>query len=150
MKKTSAIAVVMVGITLALSACSSESLPPVSSTVVLDKAGTTVLGDEFSYPEPTDPEVTSSIVSLQPGAETGWHVHEAPMYAYILEGTLEVTYDVDGVLVTKTYAKGEAIMEGLDTPHIGKNLTNRPVSILVVNIGSPDLANSVPLDAPEQ
>jgi quercetin dioxygenase-like cupin family protein len=72
------------------------------------------------------------------------------MYAYILDGTLEVTYDVDGAMVTKTYHEGDAIMEGLDIPHIGKNLTNRPVSILVVNIGSSDLANSVPLDAPEQ
>ena len=68
------------------------------------------------------------------------------MYAYILDGTLEVTYDVDGAMVTKTYHEGDAIMEGLDIPHIGKNLTNRPVSILVVDIGSSDLAN----DAPEQ
>jgi quercetin dioxygenase-like cupin family protein len=142
--------VVVVGIMLALGACSGEDLPPVSSTVLLDKADTTVLGDEFSYPGAENPEITSSIVRLEAGAETGWHLHEAPMYAYILDGTLEVTYDVDGAMVTKTYHEGDAIMEGLDIPHMGKNLTNRPVSILVVNIGSSDLANSVPLDAPEQ
>jgi quercetin dioxygenase-like cupin family protein len=142
--------VVVVGIMLALGACSGEDLPPVSSTVLLDKADTTVLGDKFSYPGAENPEITSSIVRLEAGAETGWHLHETPMYAYILDGTLEVTYDVDGAMVTKTYHEGDAIMEGLDIPHMGKNLTNRPVSILVVNIGYSDLANSVPLDAPEQ
>jgi quercetin dioxygenase-like cupin family protein len=116
----------------------------------VEKAGTTVLGDEFSYPSAENPEITSSIVLLEAGTETGWHLHEAPMYAYILEGTLEVTYDVDGAMVTNTYHEGDAIMEGLDIPHMGKNLTNRPVSILVVNMGSSDVANSVPLDAPEQ
>jgi quercetin dioxygenase-like cupin family protein len=149
MKRTFGI-VVGVGIMLALGACSGEDLPPVSSRVLLDKADTTVLGDGFSYPGAENPEITSSIVRLEAGAETGWHLHEAPMYAYILDGTLEVTYDVDGAMVTKTYHQGDAIMEGLDFPHMGKNLTNRPVSILVVNIGSSDLANSVPLDAPEQ
>jgi quercetin dioxygenase-like cupin family protein len=149
MKKTSVIALV-VGVVLTLGACSPQGLPPVSSTVLLDKADTTVLGDDFSYPGAENPEITSSIVRLEAGAQTGWHLHEAPMYAYILEGTLEVTYDVEGVMVTKTYEQGDAIMEGLDTPHIGKNLTNRPVSILVVNMGSSDIANSVPLDAPEQ
>jgi quercetin dioxygenase-like cupin family protein len=149
MKKTPVIALV-VGVVLTLGACSTQGLPPVSSTVLLDKADTTVLGDGFSYPGAENPEITSSIVRLEAGAETGWHLHEAPMYAYILDGTLEVTYDIDGAMVTKTYHQGDAIMEGLDIPHIGKNLTNRPVSILVVNIGSSDLANSVPLDAPEQ
>ena len=149
MKKTPVIALV-VGVVLTLGACSTQGLPPVSSTVLLDKADTTVLGDGFSYPGAETPEITSSIVRLEAGAETGWHLHEAPMYAYILDGTLEVTYDIDGAMVTKTYHQGDAIMEGLDIPHIGKNLTNRPVSILVVNIGSSDLANSVPLDAPEQ
>lgn len=149
MKNTVGIALVA-GVMLVLGACSTEALPPVSSTVLLDKAGTTVLGDGFSYPGAENPEITSSIVRLEPGAETGWHLHEAPMYAYILEGTLQVTYDVKGTMVTKTYAQGDAILESLDTPHIGKNLTNQQVSILVVNMGSPDLANSVPLDAPQQ
>lgn len=149
MKNTIGIALVA-GVMLTLGACSTGDLPPVSSTVLLDKAATTVLGDGFSYPGADNPEVTSSIVRLEPGAETGWHLHEAPMYAYILEGTLQVTYDVNGTMVTKTYAEGDAILEGLDTPHIGKNLTNRQVAILVVNMGSPDLANSVSLDAPQQ
>jgi quercetin dioxygenase-like cupin family protein len=67
------------------------------------------------------------------------------MYAYILEGTLEVTYTVDGVEKTNVYKKGEAIMEGLNTPHNGVNNSDSPVKVLVVNIGSPDAKNSVKL-----
>ena len=99
-----------------LSSCAGPSSDPITVTGLLDKNSRTVLEEPFSYPSTTSPQVSSSIVTLGPGAETGWHLHEAPMYAYILDGTLEVTYEVDGSQVTKTYTKGEAIMEGLDTP----------------------------------
>jgi quercetin dioxygenase-like cupin family protein len=67
------------------------------------------------------------------------------MYAYVLEGTLEVTYKLDGTEKRNVYKKGEAIMEGLYTPHNGVNNTSKPVRILVVNFGSRDLDNSVKL-----
>lgn len=119
---------------------------PVTSTVLLDKAGSTVVDQSFDYPDSGLPEVSSSIVVLEPGAETGWHLHEAPMYGYILEGTLEVTYDQDGVLETRVYREGEAIMEALDTAHNGQNTSNARVSILVVNMGAPDIENTVLLE----
>lgn len=131
--------------TMLLSSCVVPSSDPITVTGLLDKNSRTVLEEPFSYPSTTSPQVSSSIVTLGPGAETGWHLHEAPMYAYILDGTLEVTYEVDGSQVTKTYTKGAAIMEGLDTPHNGQNVSNSPVSVLVVNLGSPELANTVPL-----
>jgi quercetin dioxygenase-like cupin family protein len=112
----------------------------------MDKAGQTILLEDFSYPDTNEPQVTSSIVTLEPGAETGLHFHEAPMYAYILEGTLEVTYQREGGEETKIYREGEAIMEGLDTPHNGRNATNSAVRVLVVNMGSPDLENTVMLN----
>jgi quercetin dioxygenase-like cupin family protein len=143
MRRSAVVSITVIGAVLALSACSAQTQPPVSSTVLLDKVGTTILGEGFQYPVTSDPEITSSVVRLEPGAETGWHLHEAPMYAYILEGTLEVTYEVDGSMVTKVYNEGEAIMEGLDTRHNGKNTADGPVSVLVVNMGSPELENTV-------
>jgi quercetin dioxygenase-like cupin family protein len=78
--------------------------------------------------------------------ETGWHLHEALLYAYVLEGTLEVTYKtVAGTEITNTYNSGEAIMEALQTEHNGKNNTKSDIKILVVSIGSPDLENTVTL-----
>jgi quercetin dioxygenase-like cupin family protein len=142
-RRSAVLSITVMGAVLALSACSAQTQPPVSSTVLLDKVGTTILGEEFQYPVTSNPEISSSIVRLEPGAETGWHLHEAPMYAYILEGTLEVTYEVDGSMVTKVYNEGEAIMEGLDTRHNGKNVADGPVSVLVVNMGSSELENTV-------
>lgn len=128
-----------------ITSCSNATTGEISSEVLLDKANMTILEEAFSYPITSNPEVSSSIITLPPGAQTGWHLHEAPMYAYILEGTLEVTYTVDGVEKTNVYKKGEAIMEGLNTPHNGVNNTDSPVKVLVVNIGSPDAKNSVKL-----
>jgi quercetin dioxygenase-like cupin family protein len=125
--------------------CSNSTPGEISSEVLLDKAAVTILEEAFSYPITNNPEVSSSIITLPPGTQTGWHLHEAPMYAYVLEGTLEVTYQLDGAEITNTYTKGEAIMEGLNTPHNGANNTDKPVKVLVVNFGSPDLDNSVKL-----
>lgn len=125
-----------------VASCAVNTQEPVSSTILLDKVDRTILGKDFSYPTDS-PEVSSSILVLQPGAETGWHFHEAPMYAYVLDGTLEVTYSDAGVEKTNTYTAGDAIMEGLDVPHNGRNVGSAPVSILVVNIGSVDLENTV-------
>ena len=122
------------------------ALPLVSSEAVMDKEGQTILQEDFLYPDTDEPQVTSSIVTLQEGAETGLHLHEAPMFAYVMEGTLQVTYLVEGVETIKVYEEGEAIMEGLDTPHNGKNVGEGPVRVLVVNMGSPDLENTVMLD----
>jgi quercetin dioxygenase-like cupin family protein len=133
------------GLLPAVASCSNSTPGEISSEVLLDKAAKTILEEAFNYPVTDNPEVSSSIITLPPGAQTGWHLHEAPMYAYVLEGTLEVTYKLDGTEKTNVYKKGEAIMEGLDTPHNGVNNTDKPVKVLVVNFGSPDLANSVKL-----
>ena len=129
-----------------VSGCQGPALPLVSSEAVMDKEGQTILQEDFLYPDTDEPQVTSSIVTLQEGAETGLHLHEAPMYAYVMEGTLQDTYLVEGVETIKVYEEGEAIMEGLDTPHNGKNIGEGPVRVLVVNMGSPDLENTVMLD----
>jgi quercetin dioxygenase-like cupin family protein len=93
------------------------------------------------YPT-TGAQVSSVIITLLPGQQTGWHRHDAPMYAYILSGAVTVTYDGG---VTKTYSKGQAIMEAVGTRHNGVNKGEDPVRILVVNIGGAGVANSVKL-----
>jgi quercetin dioxygenase-like cupin family protein len=138
-------AILLSGLFVLVTGCSSNAIGQISSEVLLDKTDLTIVDESFSYPTTDNPEVTSVIITVPPGAETGWHLHEAPMYAYILEGTLEVTYTVDGVDKTKVYKKGQAIMEALKTPHNGRNNSNSTVKVLVVNFGSPDLENTVKL-----
>ena len=120
----------------------STPAPAVSSAPLLENVTETVLGEPIAYPSASPAQVSSSIITLQPGAETGLHRHDAPMYAYILDGVLTVTYDGG---IDKIYRSGDAIMEAVGTAHNGKNTGDKPVTILVVNIGAEGVANTVKL-----
>ena len=108
--------------------------------MLLDKQQVTILDQPITYPKKKPAQISSSIVSLEPGQETGFHKHGAPMYAYILEGTLTVEYDAG---VTKEYAAGTALMEAQGVFHNGTNKGDTTVRVLVVNMGAKGVKNSV-------
>ena len=112
------------------------------SSLVLDKQAQTVLDQLLQYPNGSQAQVSSAILTIAPGVSTGLHKHDAPMYAYILEGTLTVTYEGG---IVKEFSAGSAILEAVDTPHNGENKSDKPVKILVVNMGAEGVANSVTL-----
>ena len=133
---------------LGLQACGSDSnassaAAETTSPKVVDlltKQTETVLGQPFDYPSTGPPEITSVILTLQPGEETGWHHHDAPLVAYILAGTLQVDYGDDGVRV---YEAGDALVEAFKTSHNGTNVGDEPVRIYVTNIGAAGTDNTV-------
>jgi len=112
------------------------------SVPILTKASKTVLDQLISYPTATQAEVSSTILTLTEGSETGWHRHDAPMMAYIMQGSVTVTYDGN---IVKTYRAGEAFLEAVGTRHNGVSTGPGPVVILVVNFGAEGVANSVKL-----
>ena len=112
-------------------------MPP---KALLTRQETDVLGRAISYPAQTPGQVSSSIVTLLPGQSTGRHKHDAPMYAYVLRGTLTVSYDGG---VTKVYRAGQAIMEAVGVWHDGTNRGHRTVQVLVVNMGAAGVDNTV-------
>lgn len=114
----------------------------VSSVPLLTKTDQTVLGQPITYPTAQPAQVSSVMLTIPPGVETGLHKHDAPMYAYILEGELTVAYD-NGA--TKTYLPGEAIMEALGTPHNGRNSGTTDAKLIVVFMGADGVANTTPL-----
>ncbi|MEM9517592.1 MAG: cupin domain-containing protein [Actinomycetota bacterium] len=120
----------------------TEAVDGVSVEVLLDAAGETVLGQPISYPG-GDAQVTMSVVTLGPGESTVNHIHEAPMAAYILEGEVTVDYGDEG---TYTFGEGDALLEALDVVHEGTNTGSRPVRILVVNMGSDEVENTVTVE----
>ena len=61
------------------------------------------------------------------------------MYAYILDGEIEVDYGNKGI---KTIKRGEAMIEAVNFPHKGINKTNKIAKVLVVYVG----ASSAPLE----
>jgi quercetin dioxygenase-like cupin family protein len=110
----------------------------------LVKGGADVLGEPLAYPD-GPVEITSAIVTLAPGAETGWHIHEVPLFAYILEGELTVDYGEKG---TRTYSAGVGFFEAINWPHNGTNTGTVPVRLIAVYMGGGDRANTEPVSAP--
>ncbi|MEF8710151.1 MAG: cupin domain-containing protein [Candidatus Accumulibacter propinquus] len=99
---------------------------------------TTVLGEVIRYPSTGAAFVKASVVTIEPGAETLFHRHPAPMFAYILEGEVTVDYGASG---QRVYRKGDALMEAMHVPHRGMNLGTATVSILTVHMGAEGTAN---------
>lgn len=103
-----------------------------------------VLGSPLAYPAGT-PKVTGAIVTLPPGVETGWHRHEVPLFAYIIEGELTVDYGEKGI---KVYRAGESVLEAMNWPHNGRNTGTVPVKLVAVYIGGGDKQNTIKVPLP--
>jgi hypothetical protein len=108
---------------------------------LLNKQTTTVLGQPFQYLT-SSAEVTSSILTMVPGQETGRHRHDAPLYVYVLSGEVTVTYDGG---IVKKYTEGMALLEAVGVYHNGVNTGTDPVRLLIVNMGAAGVANTVTL-----
>ncbi|MGB8355224.1 MAG: cupin domain-containing protein [Chthoniobacteraceae bacterium] len=92
----------------------------------------TATGQPIEYVKTDKPLVTTVLVEIPPGKETGWHIHKMPCYAYVLSGKLDV--EIAGGK-TLTYEAGQAIAETVNTPHNGKNNGTEPVKIVMTVIG---------------
>ena len=113
---------------------------------VLVKTSVTGNGQSISYPVTDKAEVTAMTVELVSGAETGWHKHQVPVYAYVISGRLSVEIEGGKQL---SFAAGEAIIEVVNTLHNGKNMGNEPVKLAVFYLGSagvPNVIKPVPVD----
>ncbi|MTI43763.1 cupin domain-containing protein [Roseibium hamelinense] len=88
----------------------------------------TVTGEVLAFPA-GNPSVKAIEVTLAPGEETAWHQHGAPMFAYILQGELTVTYEEFG---KKVYRAGDGLLEAMHVTHRGKNTGAEPVKVLTV------------------
>jgi quercetin dioxygenase-like cupin family protein len=80
-------------------------------------------------------EVTVLIVEIAANAQTGWHEHPVPSFAYVLEGSLEVTRSTGE---TKVLHQGDVLPEVVDTLHNGRALDGKSVKLLVLYAGSVD------------
>lgn len=122
----------------AFGAVAEESVTYQNLLTPLLSSGTTIIDQPIAYPEGT-PKITAAIVVIPPGGETGWHLHEVPLYVYILEGEVTVDYGEKGVKVVK---QGESILEAMNWAHNGMNKTDKPLRILAVYIGAEGVANA--------
>jgi quercetin dioxygenase-like cupin family protein len=89
-------------------------------------------GKPIVYPQ-GQAEVTALIVEIAAGAQTGWHEHPVPSFAYVLEGTLEVTR---GSGETKLLHAGDTLAEVVSTLHTGRAMDGNSVKLLVLYTGA--------------
>src|SRR5215208_3159451 len=78
----------------------------------------TVVGEPLRYPSAAAPLVHAVIITLRPEEATARHRHGVPLFAYILDGELSVNYGPRG---QRVYRAGDALMEAMDVPHVGRN-----------------------------
>jgi quercetin dioxygenase-like cupin family protein len=134
-----------VAFVLAVSAVGKESVSYQNLLTPLLETGTDIIDQPIVYPE-GKPKITSAIVTIPPGGETGWHTHEVPLYVYILDGAVTVDYGDKGI---KVYEAGKAIMEAMDWAHNGMNKGDEPVRILAVYMGADGKENAAPATVPQ-
>lgn len=108
--------------------------------VLLDAQELTTLDQPIAYPKKGAAEVTSYLLTLEPGQETGWHKHRVPLYVHVLEGTVTVEYDAG---VVKEYPAGTTYMEAQGVWHNGTNKGDDTVRILTVYFGAKGAKNTV-------
>lgn len=101
-------------------------------------SSTTIVDQPIAYPEGTA-KVTAAIVTVPPGGQTGWHLHEVPLFAYILEGEITLDYGEKGIVTKKA---GDSMLEAMNWAHNGMNKGTVPLRILAVYMGAEGLPNA--------
>jgi len=110
------------------------------NTALILKTTTTTGDYPAEYLNAEKPEINVVKVEISPGAETGWHSHPVPLYAYVLEGELSVELKGGN---TYHFSAGDAIVEVVNVPHNGKNPGTAPVVLIVFYTGEIGTPNTV-------
>lgn len=113
---------------------SAQALEPSTSvkTTTLMKTSSSWDGTPIAYPS-GEAEITSLLVEIAPGGETGWHQHPVPSFGILLEGELEVRLK-DGSV--KRLKSGDTLAEVVNTLHNGRNVGTTPLKLVVFYAGA--------------
>jgi len=76
-------------------------------------------------------QVIVSKYEIAPGVELPVHKHSYPRYAYVLSGTLRVSYEGTGR--SRDFKTGEFIVEAVDQWHRGVNVGSSFLELLVID-----------------
>jgi quercetin dioxygenase-like cupin family protein len=104
------------------------------------KGSRTIGGQNIEYPKTDKAEIASVMIEIQPGKESGRHLHPVPTYVHVLEGTLTVEFE-DGT--RQPFKAGSGFLEAVNTWHNVKNLGEAPLRFLVVFAGEEGKPNLI-------
>jgi len=109
-----------------------EAYTKAVSVRTLLKTSSDVSGRPVRYPTSGTPELTSVLVEIPVGQNTGWHSHPNPSVEYILQGQITVE-DARGV--KRSFAAGDSFAELVNLKHCGYNTGKVPVKIVMMVAG---------------
>ncbi len=89
----------------------------------------TSLGQEIQYPTSGQAEVTVQRITFPPGASTGWHKHNIPVFSYIIQGELTVETEDHKIL---RFKENTSFSESLNTYHNGTNKGNKDLIVIAM------------------
>src|SRR6056297_483037 len=101
-----ALSILATGVNAQALAVVPDTAPAIHADTLL-RSTQDITGQLLSYPDGT-PEITVERIVVDPGAETGWHLHTVPLFARIESGTLTVDYGSRGL---RTYNAGDVMLE---------------------------------------
>lgn len=132
-------------IALIASTAVAQYAGPALNNQVLLETQKTILDQPIAYPKGAA-KITSTLLTIQPGGETAWHIHQVPLLVHVLDGEVTVDYGSKGVKVYKT---GETFIEAMNWVHKGMNKSDKPVKLFTVYMGAEGVPNAETADAPK-
>jgi quercetin dioxygenase-like cupin family protein len=103
------------------------------------KTNQTVVGGPLKYPQTDKPEITSVIVTIQPGGHTNLHQHPVVTFVHVLEGEADLHIG-EKIL---HYKAGDTWIEPIDTLNQLFNPGTVPTKNLVVFVGTEGQPNAI-------
>ncbi len=131
--------VALVPIAARAQAKGASPTPTVSITPV-SRNSATIAGEPEFYLSTPDPEVSSVVFTFPPGAVSQWMIHPAPVYVYVLEGTLVVEFE-DGS--HQSFHEGQGFLQCRSKWHRGRNDGSQTMRFLAVFFGGKGVPNVV-------
>ena len=107
---------------------------------LLEAQRLTVLDQPVQYPKKKPAEISSSLVQLEPGQESGWRKHKVPTFVHVLEGSISVEYDAG---VTQEYSAGTSFMQAVDVWYDMSNKGESTARLLVVTMGAKGIKSTL-------
>jgi len=104
------------------------------------KTDTTSIGQKIVYPQFANDEVSIVKVTIPPGKSTGWHKHNFPVFAYVLQGALTVEFENRKSL---QFSENSSFSEVIDTLHNGINYGKEDVILIAFFMGEKGKSLSV-------
>lgn len=94
-----------------------------------------------------DTDVAVDKLTVQPGGQSGWHAHPAPIFVTVVTGSIEWT-DGNAICGTTTYSAGQSFIEPAYRSHLVRNTTASVAEYYAVRVAPTGVPVRIDRDEP--